>query len=269
MDMIRPGMTASGPGIPAAPIQVHRDVAWHRVTLSCPERKNSLTPELIDSLTSALADCEADPSARALVIEGVSGYFSIGMDLATAAEGTAVRGAGGEAFVRLLDRFTTADVVIVSVVDGQASGGGVGLVAASDFVYASSRSQFSLPEALWGLSPCLVAPFVIRRAGFRLCQRLALSTLGIDAHEAARCGLVDAVEEPPSRTLTILLSRLRRVQRASLGETKRYLRSLWIIDEPMLGGALDKLESLLGSAEMKQRLRGFADNQRLPWQEQK
>lgn len=255
--------------VTGAPLRVHRDVAWHRVTLSCPERRNSLTPELVGSLARALADCEADPSARALVIEGMDGYFSIGMDLAAAAARTAVRGAGGEAFVRLLDRFTTADVVVISVVDGQASGGGLGLVAASDFVYATSRSQFSLPEAIWGLAPCLVAPFLIRRAGFRFCQRLALSTLPIDAQEAARGGLVDAVEELPSRALAILLNRLRRVQPASTGETKRYLRSLWMVDDAMLDRALDKLEQMLGSPRTRERLRGFADHQRLPWQEQK
>jgi polyketide biosynthesis enoyl-CoA hydratase PksH len=249
------------------PLLVWRDVAWHRVTLSRPQQKNSLTPELIEGLEQALADCEADPAARAMVIEGMDGYFSIGMDLAAAAERTAVRGAGGEAFGRLLNRFTTADVVVISVVDGQAAGGGLGLVAASDFVFATPRSTFSLPEALWGLMPCIVAPFLIRRAGFRLCQRLALSTLAIDAQEAAHSGLVDVVEELPSRALSALLTRLRRVPPACPGETKRYLRSLWMLDDAMIDGALDKLEQLLGSPEMEQRLRGYADHQRLPWQE--
>jgi polyketide biosynthesis enoyl-CoA hydratase PksH len=255
------------------PLRVGRDVAWHRVTLNRPEQRNSLTPDLVGALARALADCEADPDARALVIEGGGGYFSSGMDLAAAATDSAVRGAGGEAFVRLLDRFTTAGVVVISVVDGQAAGGGLGLVAASDFVFATPRSQFSLPEGLWGLVPCLVAPYLIRRAGFRLCQRLALSTLAIGAEEAARNGLVDVVEEAspggsPSRALTTLLSRLRRVQPSSAGETKRYLRSLWMLDDAMIGTAMDKLEQLLGSPEVTRRLRGFADHQRLPWQEQ-
>lgn len=252
----------------AAPLRVERDVAWHRVTLMRPEEKNSLTPDLVEGLAQALTDCETDPSARAMVIEGCDGYFSNGMDLAAAAERSAVRGAGGEAFVSLLDRFTTADVVVISLVDGQASGGGLGLVAASDFVFATPRSRFSLPEALWGLVPCLVAPYLIRRAGFRLCQRLALSTLAIDAEDAARSGLVDAVEELPSKSLRILLSRLRRVQPNSSGEAKRYLRSVWMLDDAMIDTAMDKLEQLLGSPEMVQRLRGFADDQRLPWQEQ-
>jgi len=138
--------------------------------------------------------------------------------------------------------------------------------AASDFVFATGRSSFSLPEALWGLVPCLVAPYVIRRAGYRLCHRLTLSTLPIDADTAAAAGLVDTVEELPARSLQALLNRLRRIQPGSTGTAKRYLNSLQPIDDRIRDHAVDTLEGLLGTPAMVERLRQFADHQQLPWQ---
>lgn len=235
----------------------------HRVVIKRPEHQNSLTPEVISGLLDALESCERDSSARAFVIEGEGGYFSSGMDLVSAAEGGGARGAGGSAFLHLLDRFTTASVVVVSVVDGKASGGGVGLAAASDFAFATPQSQFSLPELLWGLLPCAVAPFLIRRVGFQVCQRMTLSTLPMDAHQALACGLVDAVDEA---ALPRLLQRLRAVAPESIGKAKRYLRRLWIVDEAMLETALDQLDEVLAAPEVARRLREFAEHNRYPWE---
>jgi polyketide biosynthesis enoyl-CoA hydratase PksH len=240
-----------------------RGAGWHRAVMNRPEQHNSLTPELIDALLAALDACEQDSSARAFILEGNGGYFSSGMDLTAAASGPGARGAGGEAFLRLLKRFTTSQVVVVSNVDGKASGGGVGLAAASDFVFATPRSQFSLPEVLWGLLPCAVAPFLIRRVGFQVCQRMTLSTLPVRAEMALTYGLVDAIDDG---ALGKLLQRLRSIAPESTGKAKRYLSRLWIINDAMLDCALDELDALLASSEVSQRLREFAEHNRYPWE---
>lgn len=240
-----------------------RGAGWHRAVMNRPDRHNSLTPELVDALFEALQDCEEDAAARAFIIEGAGGYFSSGMDLAAAAGGPGARGAGGDAFVRLLKRMTTSSVVVASVVDGTASGGGVGLAAASDFVFATPRSQFSLPELLWGLLPCVVAPFLIRRVGFQACQRMTLLTSPIGAELALRYGLVDAIDEA---ALPRLLQRLQSVAPEGIGKAKRYLSRLWILDDAMLNVALDELDQLLAAPEVADRLRGFAEHARYPWE---
>lgn len=250
----------------SADLIVEYGAAWHRAQLSRPDRRNVLTPQLIDALGRAITDCENDLAARAFVIESSGSVFCDGMDLAAAAQNSQVRGAGGEAFVHLLDRFTTADVAVICVVDGRATGGGVGLAAACDFVFATPRSSFCLPEALWGLVPCLVAPFLIRRAGYRLCQQMALSTIPIDVDSAKAAGLVDTVEDQPQRSMQLLLNRLRRTQPGSIGAAKRYFRTLWPLDDRTLQNAIDSLEGFLIDPGMVNRLQQFADNQQLPWQ---
>jgi len=257
------------PGMTMTPLSIERGQGWHRATLTASANQNKLTPATVEALWAALLACEADPAARALVIEGSGGYFSNGMDLVAAADdasaGDGSGGPGGRRFMELLQRMTTASVVVISVVDGKASGGGVGLAAASDYVFATPRSQFSLPEILWGLLPCVVAPFLIRRVGVQVCQRLTLSSLPIDAAAAQAVGLVDAIDE---RALPQLLQRMRMVAPEAIGKAKRYLSGLWIINEQMRNVALQELDSLLAAPEVRQRLTDFAQFQRYPWEAQ-
>jgi len=236
---------------------------WHRVTFNRPEQQNTLTPDIVVSLANALTVCENDSSARAFVIEGSGEYFSNGMDLVSAAEGGGVRG-GGEEFLQLLKRFIVSPVVIVSMVDGKARGGGVGIVAASDFVYATPRSQFSLPEILWGLLPCTIAPFLIRRVGYRVCQQMTLSTLPVNSKLALDYGLVDSIED---HALSQLLQRLQMVAPEAIGKAKQYLSKLWIMDDAMLNGTLDELDILLKSTEVSQRLNEFKQSNTYPWEQ--
>lgn len=240
-----------------------RGPSWHRVVLNAGATQNKLSPEMVDHLLAALEACEADPTARALLIEGSGGHFSSGMDLAAAATERAVKGSGGERFMQLLRRMTDSSVVVVSVVDGKASGGGVGLAAASDYVFATPRSQFSLPEILWGLVPCLIAPFLIRRIGFQACQRMTLSTLPIGADAALACGLVDAVGD---QALAQLLQRLRMVAPEGIGRAKRYFSKLALINDAMLDLAQHELEQILAAPDVSARLQEFALSRRYPWE---
>jgi polyketide biosynthesis enoyl-CoA hydratase PksH len=141
------------------------------VTLNRSSRQNALTDAMLAELHAALDEAERWPACRLVVIQGANGVFCTGMDFEeaageqTSADNSAPRGAP---FFSLLRRFTVTPRVVVSLVDGRVTGGGVGLASASDFVFASERAQFGLPEALWGLLPCSVAPFLMRRVGFQL-----------------------------------------------------------------------------------------------------
>ncbi|GAB2890543.1 hypothetical protein GCM10027093_26990 [Paraburkholderia jirisanensis] len=240
-----------------------RGANWHRVVLNAGASQNKLSPEVVDALRDALHACEADPAARALIIEGSAGYFSSGMDLEAAASGLVVKGSGGERFAALLRHMTQASVMVVSVVDGKASGGGVGLAAASDYVLATPRSIFSLPEILWGLVPCLIAPFLIRRVGFQACLRMTLSTMPVNAEAALACGLVDSLQ---ADALPKLLQRLRMVAPQGIGRAKRYLGQLAALDDNVLEFAQTELERILSSADVALRLNDFAQNRRFPWE---
>jgi polyketide biosynthesis enoyl-CoA hydratase PksH len=240
------------------------------VTLNRPKRQNALTDTMLAELHLALEVAERLPDCRMVVIEGANGFFCTGMDLeeCAGAEGTTQDSPSQRArFFKLLKRFTVTPRVVVSVVDGRAAGGGVGLAAASDFVFASERAQFSLPEALWGLLPCSVAPFLQRRVGFQLLYAMTLSTLPISARHAERVGLVDEVSADPYIPLRRLACRVEKLKEATIAAAKRYFARLCPIGEEVESAALSEFDNLFASPSVQQAIAGFAGPyRRFPWE---
>jgi polyketide biosynthesis enoyl-CoA hydratase PksH len=239
-----------------------RDIV--RLTIDRPERQNSIDAEVIEELHRALDDAERRPDCRIVLLEGGDGVFCTGMDLGEAAAGPAEE--GGEAFFGLLKRFTTTSRVIVSRVDGRVAGGGVGLVAASDFVYASKRSTFALPEALWGLLPCCVLPFLIRRVGFQKAYTMTLSTQPVGAAEAERFHLVDELTDAPDPVIRRLAFRLAKLDESIITDMKRYFRAMWILSDEVEQKAVQEFARLMSSPTVRQRLTDYATEQRFPWE---
>lgn len=236
------------------------------LTIDRPSRHNSLTPSLLAEIETALDRAEASPECRMVVLEGRDGVFSTGMDFEQAASDQVSESRGGEEFLDLLERFTRIPRVVVAKVDGRAVGGGVGLAAASDFVFATERSQFSLPEALWGLLPCCVLPFLIRRIGFQKAYAMTLATLPISAAEAERIHLVDQRIEQPDEAIRRLSLRLSKIDPETLRQLKRHFSTLWALSKQTRGAALDQLGELMASPLVRRNIESFVTLERLPWE---
>lgn len=236
-----------------------------RITLNRPEQQNAINPALLADLTAALADAEADDDCRLVVLAANGPVFCAGMDVAAAA-GSRPDDSGGRVFLDLLKRLSGFPKVIASVVDGKVLGGGVGLVAATDFVYATPESTFALPEMLWGLLPCCVLPYVIRRCGAPFAQTMTLSTLPVDASLAWQRGLVDQVVPAPEVALRALGYRLSKVDPRTIRTGKRFLGALTGIDAATEEFVLTEFAGLMGSDVVAERMGGFAAGGRAPWE---
>jgi polyketide biosynthesis enoyl-CoA hydratase PksH len=234
------------------------------------DEQNSIDDKLVDQLNAALDAAEADRQCRILLLTSAPGVFSTGMNLTAAGRSDGDPGAraeqAGGAFFDLLNRFTATPVVVVSAVDGRVAGGGVGLVAASDLVYATERSTFALPEALWGLLPCCVLPFLVRRVGFQRAYTMMLTTTPVTAAVAAGRGLVDEVAGDLTPMVRRLSSRVGKLDPVTIGDLKRYGRSLWPIDGDTRRLAVSELSRLMAQPAVQDRLTAFAEHGRFPWE---
>ncbi|MFC4534173.1 enoyl-CoA hydratase-related protein [Sphaerisporangium dianthi] len=226
--------------------------------------RSTIDAAAIAEIHDALDEAEATRDCRILVIEGGDGVFCTGLNL----EGAAAEDAsdGGAAFFALLKRFTTTPRAVVAQVDGRAAGGGVGLAAASDFVYASERSAFSLPEALWGLLPCCVLPFLIRRVGFQKAYTMTFSTQPVNAVDAERFHLVDAVADDPRALINRLAYRLTKLDVSIIGDMKGYFREMWILSDEVEATAVKEFSRLMSTPQVRQRLADYATEKRFPWE---
>ncbi|MBV9582408.1 MAG: enoyl-CoA hydratase/isomerase family protein, partial [Chloroflexi bacterium] len=118
------------------------------VRLHVPE---ALDAGRLDALTRAVQEAMLDDGIRVIVLLGkTDGVFCLGMDFGMVAEGERAVG-GATAMARCLHTLRASPKPTVALVDGQALGGGLGLAAACDYVLATERATFGLPELLVGL----------------------------------------------------------------------------------------------------------------------
>ena len=235
------------------------------VELTGPDGGTTLDPPRIAQLRAELDAAEADPACRILLLTAAPGTFCTGMNLVRAGRGEATDDTG-DVFFDLLVRLTRAPLMVVAAVDGTAAGGGVGLAAASDLVYATGRASFALPEALWGLLPCCVLPFLQRRVGFQRAYAMALTTQPVDAPTAAGWGLVDEVTEDPAVLVRRLAFRAARLDRSTVGDLKRYAHGLHTITTDTRDRAVAELGRLMALPAVRQRLAAYATHGRYPWE---
>ncbi|MGD3110839.1 enoyl-CoA hydratase/isomerase family protein [Streptomyces sp. YGL11-2] len=217
---------------------------------------NSLDNELVCGLLSALETAEADPGCVALVIHARGPVFCSGMPLRADAELPAGWADGAQPPPwRLFQRLTNAPVVIVAVVEGMASGGGVGLAAACDLVVAGPAARFRLTELLLGLVPAMALPFIARRTGPQVARRIALTCAEISQDEAVGIGLADFATDDPALLLRQLLVSLRRLDRDVVGALKSYLHMAFPSPDGLASAARDLLVQRMQAPSVAERLR--------------
>ncbi len=170
------------------------------LTLDNPARHNAFDDILINTLTTKLEQIGADPKTRMLVLASTGRSFSAGADLGWMARmasyseaeniADAARLAG---LMRTLDRLAKPTLAIVQ---GNAYGGGVGLVACCDVVLAADTAKFCLSEVKLGLIPAAISPYVINAIGARQARRYFTTAEVFTAQRAQQIGLVHEVSPP-------------------------------------------------------------------------
>lgn len=78
-------------------------------------------------------------------------------------------------FANVIAAMKNAPKFIVTAVQGKAIGGGVGLLAASDFVIATNNAATKLSELAIGIGPFVIGPAVERKIGLAQFSHLTLS----------------------------------------------------------------------------------------------
>ncbi|MCR6643004.1 MAG: enoyl-CoA hydratase/isomerase [Sporocytophaga sp.] len=232
-----------------------------------PEANNSINGTLISEITSVLNQIESNPEIKVLVFEGVVNNFCTGMDFkAVASDSTeALVGDDPSGFYEMLKHLTLSSKIIISKVEGTVNAGGIGLVAASDIVIADEKATFGLSEALFGLLPAMVLPFLIRRVGCQKAQWMTLITQGISAQRAHQIGLVDELSMNVNESLRKNLLRLVRLDTDTVKTLKDYISSLWIISSETQQLAVSKINSLVKSDKVQANITNFVQNGKFPW----
>jgi polyketide biosynthesis enoyl-CoA hydratase PksH len=244
------------------------DDAVMRLRMDRPGAQNSLNRQLIRELRERLAEAEEDARLRVIVLEGTPEHFCTGMDFHEVATSAAPRdhAGDGESYFDLLAALSGSARVVIARVEGQANAGGVGLAAASDLVIAGEQATFSLSEALFGLLPACLLPFLVRRVGLQHAHWLTLSTLPIGARRAQEIGLADDVGPDATQLLQRYLARCVRLDPRTVRAHKSYLHGFAPIGADRRAAAIDQLRQRLEDATVQENIRRYVLQGTLPWQ---
>ncbi|KAI3640827.1 hypothetical protein MIR68_001705 [Amoeboaphelidium protococcarum] len=146
------------------------------LTLNSPKRGNALNPVMIKELLAALDFIKQNRRTlfiRCLFLQGEGKYFCTGMDL-----GKVGGDASGDsdyvndfnvqdAFVNVLNNLSQLPIPAISILNGPALGGGVGLFFSTDIQIGvfdpKNQAYVCLAEVKRGLIPALISPTIVRR----------------------------------------------------------------------------------------------------------
>jgi polyketide biosynthesis enoyl-CoA hydratase PksH len=207
-------------------VRFQNDICF--IQIDRPEANNTINDQLIEELTRALDQCEAE--TKIVVLAGSPEVFCFGADfkaLGQELESTSPpQGPNPAPMYDLWLRLAAGPYITIAHVRGQANAGGIGFVAACDVVIAEERATFSLSELLFGLMPACVLPFLIRRIGYSKAHYMTLMTEPVGASTAQEWGLVDDMAVDSANLLRKKLLRLRRLSRPAIQRYKQYLNAL-------------------------------------------
>jgi enoyl-CoA hydratase len=135
-----------------------------RITLNRPEVKNALSMELSEKLVDAVQKVKCSTAVKFVVFQGAGDTFCAGDDItemmrwAEDENGEYTQGANGvmrrvRIYQDMANAIEDLDKMTISAVDGYAVGGGLEITMACDFVIATERAVWGMPEVDSGITP--------------------------------------------------------------------------------------------------------------------
>ena len=165
------------------------------IAMNRPEAMNAVNEAVVGDLNHALDVVEKEDHIRSVILTGNGRAFCAGDDIKAMAVMTPVE---ARAYLRegqnAVNRFSRCKKPILAALNGYALGGGAELALACDFIYASEKAKFGLPEIDLALMPGFGGTQRLPRLiGKALAKELMLTGRFITADEAFSMGIVNRV----------------------------------------------------------------------------
>ena len=165
------------------------------LTIDRPKALNALNPEVLADLKAAFESIDQN-AVRCVVLTGagdksfVAGADIGSMSTMTKAEGEAFGKLGNDIFLAI----ESFPLPVIAAVNGFALGGGCELAMSCDIRICSDNAMFGQPEVGLGITPGFGGTQRLPRiVGLGMAKQLLYTARNIDAAEALRIGLVNAV----------------------------------------------------------------------------
>ncbi len=242
------------------------------LTLNRPEKHNALNAQMIAELTRAASELAEDTSVRAVILTSAGKSFCAGGDLAWMREQQTVSRAGRIAeatkLALMLKALNELPKPLIGRVQGQAFGGGMGMMSVCDVTIAAIGPRFGFTEARLGLIPATISPYVVARMGLAHAREVFASARLFDAHEAVRLGLATRAVAPDDLD-TAVEAEIAPYLTAAPGAVAASKALLFRLARPIDTATIEMTAAALAdqweTGEAAEGIAAFFEKRRAPW----
>ncbi len=183
--------------------------------------------ETISDLHQQLDKIEIERTRFILLKSKSQGIFCRGMDLSWFCQ------SDDRSFVitaqkiaLFLDRLQNSPYISISIVDGDVSAGGLGIISSSDLVLATERSSFRLTEGLLGLVPGIILSSLLNRLTPQTIKKMVFCAKTFSPLEALNMGLIDEIIPASNleNSIDFWVNSLKHCKRQSVIDLKSLLK---------------------------------------------
>ena len=239
-------------------ISVAREDGVAVVTVDRQDALNALDVATLTELRDRLAELGGDESARVVVLTGAGDRaFVAGADIkymaGLGADEAKQWGALGHEAAQLLEEMPKPTL---AAINGFALGGGCELALGCDLRYASGNARLGQPEIDLGIVPGWGGTQRLARiCGLGVAKDLILTGRQVDAEEALRVGLVNAIADPVLEHALEVAGKLAAKSPGALRVAKRLLN----LAPDALEREAEEFGDLFGTEDAKEGLAAFAE----------
>lgn len=167
------------------------------LTLARPEKHNALNEIMMHEITNACDCINKNDAIRVAILTAEGNSFCAGGDLNWMKAQMQADRAGKIEQAKVLSNMLlcldTLQKPLIGRIEGNAFGGGIGMMAVCDIVIAKKGLKFALTETKLGLIPATIAPFVLRRMSETYARQVFFTAKTFSTDFAFRSGLISLV----------------------------------------------------------------------------
>lgn len=242
------------------------------LSLNRADLHNAFNAEMIAELTSCFKRVGQQESVRALVLQGKGKSFCAGADLQWMKSMVNYDfEENRQDSLALFDMFKAlaeCPVPTLAKAHGHVFGGGLGLLAACDFVAAEKNTKFCFSEVKLGLVPAVISPFVSDRCSPSQVKEWMLTAKIFKTDEAEKGGLVNfsGTPEEVDQYVDQQLQAISTNGKEAVAATKKLLQAIRRADlKERRELTAEVIAERRVSAEGQEGLKSFLEKRRPNW----
>jgi enoyl-CoA hydratase/carnithine racemase len=246
-------------------VRVDRREAIGIVTLDRPEKRNALSPALMEELAEVIDGFDTDGEVHCIVIAGSDEVFAAGADIKAMSE-RSFQDVIERSTIGFWQRIGACRTPLIAAVSGFALGGGCELALLCDMIVASETAEFGQPEITLGIIPGGGGTQRLARViGKQRTMELVLTGRRISAEEAFALGFVNRVA-PKGKWLDETLDLAAVIARRPPLAVKLAKQAVLAAEEMPLSGGLDHerrlYELAMASEDRIEGMRAFLEKRK-------